>query len=171
MAVPGDDPTLTYTMVRYGGVPGDRVTSEFYDPFYYLPAGYHYADHRDVAGPLIQRWMSSTQMRLLLMPAASAFDHSVPDYQAFMADHPGWFVDTRARLGDGMSLFAVHFFFSSRRRHTRCSRDWSSDVCSSDLSSSLGQSWAMNRSRGNLTPSSSRLVLAFMRPLLSSRAR
>src|SRR3989304_8456069 len=23
-------------------------------------------------------------------------------------------------------------FFSSRRRHTRCSRDWSSDVCSSD---------------------------------------
>src|SRR5690606_40539294 len=34
-------------------------------------------------------------------------------------------------------LCAVHlfvfFFFSSRRRHTRFSRDWSSDVCSSDL--------------------------------------
>src|SRR2546429_2677017 len=29
----------------------------------------------------------------------------------------------------------VFFFFSSRRRHTRCSRDWSSDVCSSDLES------------------------------------
>src|SRR5687768_17904629 len=28
----------------------------------------------------------------------------------------------------------MSFFFSSRRRHTRCSRDWSSDVCSSDLS-------------------------------------
>src|SRR5690606_40529007 len=27
----------------------------------------------------------------------------------------------------------VYFFFSSRRRHTRFSRDWSSDVCSSDL--------------------------------------
>src|SRR5256884_1563834 len=27
----------------------------------------------------------------------------------------------------------LHVFFSSRRRHTRCSRDWSSDVCSSDL--------------------------------------
>src|SRR5207245_2981590 len=27
----------------------------------------------------------------------------------------------------------VFFFFSSRRRHTRCYRDWSSDVCSSDL--------------------------------------
>src|SRR5216684_4976265 len=29
--------------------------------------------------------------------------------------------------------YSVFFFFSSRRRHTRCSRDWSSDVCSSDL--------------------------------------
>src|SRR5690606_41404583 len=28
---------------------------------------------------------------------------------------------------------SVSFFFSSRRRHTRFSRDWSSDVCSSDL--------------------------------------
>src|SRR6266542_4419399 len=27
----------------------------------------------------------------------------------------------------------IFFFFSSRRRHTRCYRDWSSDVCSSDL--------------------------------------
>src|SRR3712207_6922002 len=31
----------------------------------------------------------------------------------------------------------VFFFFSSRRRHTRYWRDWSSDVCSSDLSSWL----------------------------------
>src|SRR5699024_11747792 len=29
------------------------------------------------------------------------------------------------------------FFFSSRRRHTRSKRDWSSDVCSSDLLSTL----------------------------------
>src|SRR5690554_7701292 len=29
--------------------------------------------------------------------------------------------------------FLYFFFFSSRRRHTRCGRDWSSDVCSSDL--------------------------------------
>src|SRR5215467_9136959 len=30
----------------------------------------------------------------------------------------------------------LFFFFSSRRRHTRLQGDWSSDVCSSDLSSS-----------------------------------
>src|SRR5205814_4099618 len=29
------------------------------------------------------------------------------------------------------------FFFSSRRRHTRCLSDWSSDVCSSDLQGPL----------------------------------
>src|SRR5690554_5135674 len=31
-----------------------------------------------------------------------------------------------------------YFFFSSRRRHTRCGRDWSSDVCSSDLKRNIG---------------------------------
>src|SRR5699024_11927609 len=33
-------------------------------------------------------------------------------------------------VGTAMTL---SFFFSSRRRHTRSKRDWSSDVCSSDL--------------------------------------
>src|SRR3989449_1089404 len=38
-----------------------------------------------------------------------------------------------SRQDNGYLLCFVFFFFSSRRRHTRCSRDWSSDVCSSDL--------------------------------------
>src|SRR3712207_2968390 len=47
---------------------------------------------------------------------------------SYMGEHAG---DTRAMLG----LYRVvkFFFFSSRRRHTRYWRDWSSDVCSSDL--------------------------------------
>src|SRR5690554_7747040 len=36
-----------------------------------------------------------------------------------------------------ISRLACAFFFSSRRRHTRCGRDWSSDVCSSDLGLAL----------------------------------
>src|SRR5271166_638217 len=32
-----------------------------------------------------------------------------------------------------MVIYFSCFFFSSRRRHTRWPRDWSSDVCSSDL--------------------------------------
>src|SRR5699024_11574913 len=31
------------------------------------------------------------------------------------------------------AAYFCFFFFSSRRRHTRSKRDWSSDVCSSDL--------------------------------------
>src|SRR5699024_11891975 len=40
----------------------------------------------------------------------------------------------------------VHFVFSSRRRHTRSKRDWSSDVCSSDLEECTGTS------TGNVRP-------------------
>src|SRR5207253_7163922 len=32
-----------------------------------------------------------------------------------------------------LMILTFFFFFSSRRRHTRWPRDWSSDVCSSDL--------------------------------------
>src|SRR5256885_3910202 len=38
----------------------------------------------------------------------------------------------------GRSVQHLRFFFSSRRRHTRLQGDWSSDVCSSDLSERLG---------------------------------
>src|SRR2546429_1270717 len=52
----------------------------------------------------------------------------------------------------------IFFFFSSRRRHTRCSRDWSSDVCSSDLE---------KRPQGLLFWSE-RPIKQTLRPLLSS---
>src|SRR3712207_7866164 len=42
------------------------------------------------------------------------------------------------------------FFFSSRRRHTRYWRDWSSDVCSSDLSAVTSNSIAVINSLENL---------------------
>src|SRR5215207_4577547 len=65
-------------------------------------------------------------------------------------DHPVRLSDTPNKdqrpLQHGQLLFQVYnmfsgplgedvalFFFSSRRRHTRSTRDWSSDVCSSDL--------------------------------------
>src|SRR5690606_40238893 len=42
-------------------------------------------------------------------------------------------LDSTTRLLTDKSSSLRFFFFSSRRRHTRFSRDWSSDVCSSDL--------------------------------------
>src|SRR5690554_4485102 len=43
-----------------------------------------------------------------------------------------------AGLVRGNELGRGSVFFSSRRRHTRCGRDWSSDVCSSDLGEGHG---------------------------------
>src|SRR5206468_8521472 len=40
------------------------------------------------------------------------------------------------RVGEGRGRVCGGFFFSSRRRHTSSDRDWSSDVCSSDLKGS-----------------------------------
>src|SRR6266498_2073456 len=42
------------------------------------------------------------------------------------------------------------FFFSSRRRHTRCGRDWSSDVCSSDLSCGSASVFQLHRIDANV---------------------
>src|SRR2546429_3495942 len=39
---------------------------------------------------------------------------------------------------EAITRMSLVCFFSSRRRHTRCSRDWSSDVCSSDLIGHVG---------------------------------
>src|SRR5947209_15232540 len=62
------------------------------------------------------------------------------------------------RAGDGVHQAWLNrrrrfFFFSSRRRHTRYWRDWSSDVCSSDLAwtNTLARS-----SRGALVPNRNR---------------
>src|SRR3989442_6246055 len=42
-------------------------------------------------------------------------------------------VDFARAIDEPLLEMISTFFFSSRRRHTRCGRDWSSDVCSSDL--------------------------------------
>src|SRR2546421_6149225 len=44
------------------------------------------------------------------------------------------------------------FFFSSRRRHTRSDRDWSSDVCSSDLCGLRHRASASAASLGSRLP-------------------
>src|SRR5256884_3687298 len=51
-------------------------------------------------------------------------------------------------IPSGLYCVSVLFFFSSRRRHTRCSRDWSSDVCSSDLIASRGPWFPRGRIAG-----------------------
>src|SRR6266513_5615083 len=58
-------------------------------------------------------------------------------------------------------MFSLFFFFSSRRRHTRSKRDWSSDVCSSDLVELAwrdGPRWVSRLIRRAVTKSGRKLV-------------
>lgn len=123
LTVPGDAPTLVYTMVHYGGVPGARISSEFYDPFYYLPGGYLYADHRETVGTLLSCWLVNTRTRLFLLPPPGPVDHSVSEYQAFIADHPQWFFDTGAQLDAGWALIAVQVPDPSAGECAQAARD------------------------------------------------
>src|SRR5207249_6953020 len=64
--------------------------------------------------------------------------HKVRDGVFGAVIKPGWVLGGLA----GPHMYLTVFFFSSRRRHTRSKRDWSSDVCSSDLTSTTSStSW------------------------------
>ena len=106
--MPGDEPTLLNVMVRDGGLHGDHVTSQFYDPFYYLPVGYHYPQHKEVVGPLLQCWLADTRTRLLLISPPGPVSWSVADYEAYIADHPEWFADAGGNLPNGWKVIAVN---------------------------------------------------------------
>src|SRR2546429_8443141 len=66
-----------------------------------------------------------------------------------------------------MYVCHIFFFFSSRRRHTRCSRDWSSDVCSSDLTQ--GRRGRAARGAGVGGTSQQEVTQEPLRPHLSER--
>src|SRR5206468_2067547 len=91
--MPGDEPTLLYALARNENLSGDHIVSQFYDPFYYLPAAYVYMAHREVVGSLLQCWLAKTQTRLWLLPPPGPISSSVADYKAYIADHPRWFPD------------------------------------------------------------------------------
>ena len=59
----------------------------------------------------------------------SVVSRMIDDVRVETMTRRGWKGGGRGGGGGGCGFF----FFSSRRRHTRYWRDWSSDVCSSDL--------------------------------------
>src|SRR5437868_14468179 len=60
-----------------------------------------------------------------------------------VATGEGWSTSRTTTSISPVSIFS--FFFSSRRRHTRSKRDWSSDVCSSDLVHAAHQRGVIHR--------------------------
>jgi len=99
---PPEHPAVTYTLVHYGGLDGRHFISQLYDPFYYLPAGYHYVDHPVTAGTLLQCWLSTTNTSIFVIPDNRA------DYLAYAADHPAWFAMVGRVAVYGWTIEAVH---------------------------------------------------------------
>src|SRR5256884_320679 len=72
-------------------------------------------------------------MRQMLTQAQTAGQYFTNDQIKEMTRKVSAEVDLVHQQTQNQRYGSSLFFFSSRRRHTRCSRDWSSDVCSSDL--------------------------------------
>src|SRR5690242_9500290 len=81
---------------------------------------------------------------ITLIQASAVFDLTEDDFD-FLTSNKVWIATDRSRARrcveacvygtlDFVGYPRFPFFFSSRRRHTRLTCDWSSDVCSSDLS-------------------------------------
>src|ERR1700730_12948418 len=99
---PPDHPAVTYALVHYGGLDGRHFISQLYDPFDYLPARYHYADHPAAAGTLLQCWLSTTNTSIFVMP----YDRA--DYLAYVGDHPAWFDMVGRVVTYGWTIEGVH---------------------------------------------------------------
>jgi hypothetical protein len=91
------------------GLARRRVFLGLLNPIYHLPSGYLYTDHKNVAERLMQSsWLSNIRTQLMVFPPRSPINASVPDYQAFISDHPDWFSQTGSQLEDGFAIVAVH---------------------------------------------------------------
>src|SRR2546421_8594150 len=77
---------------------------------------------------------------------------TTPTYpRALVSGHGRARSEATIYMAHGLSAMSVSFFFfSSRRRHTRSDRDWSSDVCSSDLATTLLNGDHAQQRRGTL---------------------
>src|SRR6266571_5976372 len=61
------------------------------------------------------------------------------------------------------------FFFSSRRRHTRLTCDWSSDVCSSDLTDNRCDVWLCGSGRAAKDGQLAKLLARLIRIAVANR--
>src|SRR2546429_225906 len=97
----------------------------FYDRFnrIFSSATHGYVNWSRLA---IRKTVLSFALLAVLAVGAGFFGARLPS--SFLPEEDQGYVFIQLQLPDASSLD----FFSSRRRHTRCSRDWSSDVCSSD---------------------------------------
>ena len=85
--IPADQPDLTYSLVRFGGVRGGDLIGQLYDPFYDRPPSYRYADHRAAASQALACWLKSTNTSVFVVPTTNQ------NYVGFLTDNSGDFTE------------------------------------------------------------------------------
>src|SRR5476649_396452 len=95
-----------------------------------LPGGNRRSEERRVGKECRSRWSPYHYKKTTVLSKQGKLDESVADYRRALNLDPSY---SNVYSNLVISLVALFFFFSSRRRHTRSLCDWSSDVCSSDL--------------------------------------
>jgi hypothetical protein len=100
--LPPTKPALVYAMAHFDGIEGRYLVSQLYDPFYYLPSTYTYQDHRDVAGVLLQCWLSDTKSDLFVVDTVTS-----QNYVGFIADHAGWFTQVGSLDGYSWKIYVA----------------------------------------------------------------
>lgn len=84
--IPADQPSLTYSLARFGGVKGSDLIGQLYDPFYDRP-DYRYEDHPVAASGLMACWLKSTNTSVLVIPQSNR------NYMGFLADNAAEFIE------------------------------------------------------------------------------
>jgi hypothetical protein len=116
LTVPADRPDVTYGLARYGGVEGKHLVSEMYDPFYYLPNGYRYADHRATVNTLLQCWLDKTDTHLIAMAPGNT------NYEEMRQYNPDWFVQLGTMSDTNWVVYAASVPHPTRQACEEASR-------------------------------------------------
>jgi hypothetical protein len=99
--IPADQPTLTYILARFGGIVGQDLVGQLYDPFYDLPADYRYEDHPAEAGRLMACWLKNTKTSIFVLPIGNH------NYAAFLGDYSQLFREVGSVSDRGWLVEAV----------------------------------------------------------------
>ena len=94
--MPGDEPTLLYALARNEGVPGDRITSQFYRSFL-LPSGRLFLQRprkRGRAAPPVLGFLGHSDPAPTPSPPGTPLEPVRAGLQGFIADNPQWFSQT-----------------------------------------------------------------------------
>jgi hypothetical protein len=116
LAVPPDRPDVTYGLARYGGVEGRHLVSEMYDPFFYLPSGYVYADHQATVSTLVQCWLDQTDTHMIAMPPQNT------NYELLRQYNSDWFVQLGTMSNTNWLVYGVSVAHPTKQACEEASR-------------------------------------------------